>query len=148
MASNLEGAIQSLVMEINDLDKMGKSAQQGVQEAMGHKLIAVRELLREKFGVRTIGRPDVMGLRPPKEWRRWVTDNLTIGLSQTSKCICIAHDPEKESVRLRKLQHDQRYNPALTIRRVKRQWGPLFTEAHKSELATFIRERAQAEIGA
>jgi hypothetical protein len=94
MESNLDTALTTLATEVNELEADRKTGNNSKQVAMGHKLIAIRELLRERNGERTFGILDATGHYPPNGWEQWVKDNLTICLSHTRYCIWHALDPE------------------------------------------------------
>jgi hypothetical protein len=94
MMSNLDTALSSLAAEVNEFEADRKTGNNSKQVAMGHKLIAIRELLRERNGERTCGILDATGHHPPNGWEQWVKDNLTICVSQARFCIWHALDPE------------------------------------------------------
>jgi hypothetical protein len=92
--SNLDAALSSLATEVNELEADRKSGNNSKQVAMGHKLIAIRELLREKNGENIRGGLDATGRHAPTGWEQWVRENLTISSAHASKCVKHAVDPE------------------------------------------------------
>lgn len=122
--SNMDAALSSLAAEINELDKQGKS----VQAAMGHKLIAVRALLRERNGCAK-GKRDVTGNFAPKGWTKWVELNLTIGASHASDCVRFAIDPEvKARHQANRTENRVSNYPTTAIRFIRKCWPNIPTE--------------------
>lgn len=90
VTSNLDTSITTLSTEIKSLEVSNKSAR--IQ--MGLKLLALRELLREKLGELTTGRRDFTGRGAPIGWNKWVKENLSISAGTARVYIGMAHDPE------------------------------------------------------
>lgn len=141
MNDNIDGSLRSLAEEINDLDKQGK----GMQVAMGHKLIAVRELLRERNGECRRGNRGIDGLCAPRGWKEWTRQNLTISGSQASRCVRCAINPD-ELRRTRERIRGGTISLTSPLPRFKRMW-PKFTDAGKAAIAGFIREEIRRELG-
>jgi len=127
--SNMDVALRTLAQEINDLDKQGKS----VQVEMGHKLIAVREMLRENYGENKHSKKDATGNYAPNGWRKWLVDNLSISYSHASVCVKFAIDPAGSTENERRLNYRKRYNsPGYTLNGLKKCWANISTEQRSS----------------
>lgn len=126
--SNLDGSLTALAVEINALDVQAK----GVQEAMGRKLLEVREILRARNGERASGSIAADGRRPPNGWKAWVSQNLKITYIHATDCIRLAVDPE--GVRRQHSKYGARKRQSSTFLKttIKRIW-PRLSEDERNE---------------
>lgn len=140
MSDNFDIALAGLASEINALDVQGK----GVREAMGHKLIAVRQMLREKNGTRRSHHIAPDG-PVPNGWLTWIKDNLSISPSHASTCIKFALDPTgmTKKASSRWMCHSKTGKYPLTV--MRRCWSN-YTEDEKRAIAEFVRARALEEV--
>ena len=144
MNENIDSSLSSLASEINELDAQDKTEHRGKQAAMGHKLLAVRELLRARNGEHISGKRGLDGKRAPNGWQEWLKKNLTTGHTHANNCVRFALDPEGMAQRTRaKTTRDAR-SPAAVIACARRAW-PHLDDAGKGRIAAWIRERAQEE---
>jgi hypothetical protein len=137
--SNLDAALSSLATEVNELEADRKTDNNSKQGAMGHKLIAIRELLRERNGVVLYSRPDATGCRAPKYWYQWVKDNLTISPQHASTCIRYAIAPEE--MRAQKAEKNKRLhqkNPIGKIQNYLRTHLPYCTQDEKERILNTV----------
>ena len=131
MQSNMDTALHTLAQEINVLHEQAGNIEfqkNSVVVAMGHKLIALRELLREKYGTAS-GRVDATGKHAPKNWTKWVENNLPITKDHAAFCIHAAVNPDA----VRKTHNDRAKKLASTtpkpsIGALRRVWPVLTTE--------------------
>jgi len=124
--------LTELAAEINALEADRKTGNRVKTIAMGHKLIAVREILREQNGEGQ-GCLDVTGHRAPKGWTQWVKENLTIGPSYGSHCIQEAVNPGIMTERSRTSEKRHGRSVGNILGMVKKAW-PLWTEEKKQQL--------------
>lgn len=135
--NNLDTALSTLAGEINALEINRAGENKGKQIDMGHKLIAVRELLRQKNGICSGGRPDVTGNLAPKGWFQWVKDNLTLSLRQATYCVQYAGDPEGTSKRSSARSRKTRGSPTGALMYAKRAW-PIWTKEQRDEFCAGV----------
>lgn len=77
MSDNLNATLAGLAAEVNALEADRVAGNQGKMAEMGHKLIAIRQILREINGVHTKSQKALDGW-PPKGWGTWCKENLRI----------------------------------------------------------------------
>lgn len=131
MSNNHDVVLSQLASEINNLDAKRKSGNTSKIIEMGHKLIAVRVILRELYGGAR-GSLDATGNPAPNGWVRWVEDNLTIGRRHAASCIKMAVDPEAEQIRRRAIASRASYTPTGAIQRARKAW-PNWSQADRDK---------------
>lgn len=134
--SNMDIALTTLASEINALETARASDNKSKQVAMGHKLIVIRELLRQKNGAHISGHYDCTGNRAPIGWGQWVTDNLTITLDHAATCIKIAADPDGLAKKAAK-QTRYGYRAVTILRGINRGW-PTWTKEQRDEFCAGV----------
>ena len=136
--SNLDAALSSLAAEVNELEGDRKSGNNSKQVAMGHKLIAIRELLRERNGI-NFGSIDRTGNHAPKGWEQWVKDNLTISLTHARNCVQFAVDPEGMRARDKNIaNHGYNKNSARKIQLYINKLLPYCTQDEKERILNTV----------
>jgi hypothetical protein len=120
MSSNFDISLSTLAAEVNQLHTQGR----GLQEQMGHKLIAIRQLLQERNG-RACGVTGFDGMAPVG-WAAWVKCNLNISVSHASDCVRYAIDPRAERQKdAIKNKHKNTRSAATIIRSLNNIWPNL-----------------------
>ena len=122
--SNLDSSIATLMSEIKALCRDQKSAM--VQ--MGHKIIAIKELLRQKYGTMPFVKPDATGQRAPIGWTKWCEENLSISQTWAATCVRAALDPDKVFEQKQKTNKTERSSYKSVLSAVKRIWPKLSAE--------------------
>lgn len=93
MSDNFDTYLSTLAAEVNALEADRKSGNSSKMVEMGHKLVAIRAALRERYGERKSGVAGVDG-KPPDGWAHWVKGNLAIGCKHCTACIRSALTPD------------------------------------------------------
>lgn len=119
--SNLDISITVLSSEICSLIATTKS---GIV-SMGHKIIALRELLRQKYGMNIRSQKDVTGNFPPNGWRNWVRANLSISPVTARSYMKFAVDPETAFKRQRINCQKYKLTHKSALAAVRRAWPKL-----------------------
>jgi hypothetical protein len=130
MSNNMDVSLATLASEVNELHK----GNMGGQEAMGHKLIAIRELLREKNGVTIAGKLDATGKPAPLGWRLWVKENLIITQDHAARCIRYVADPEGQRKSTNATRTRLNKTSAATLLRTLNNIWPNLSEADRDKV--------------
>jgi hypothetical protein len=144
MSDNMDVALLTLAGEINALETDRIAGNQGKQAAMGYKLAAVRELLRQKNGVSPLHKlPDATGNLPPLGWTRWVADNLSLSQQHAAMCIQHAFAPEKALHTQRQSNAHARHSVAGALRRAVREW-PTWSHEQREQFCAGVAKLLEA----
>lgn len=139
MQSNSDAALASLAGEVNELSKQ----REGAMFEMGRRLVAIRQILRETNGENTASSPGSDGY-PPKEWRKWMSDNLSISASHAGDCIRRFINPNLEAEIERKKAAKQLYHSPATITRCFKNIWPNLSQEQRDKVLDDIIAFAKA----
>jgi len=135
MFDNARTVLTQLAEEVNTLEADRSSSNRGKMVEMGHKLIAIRAVLREQNGEILGGFAAADG-RTPIGWVQWVGENLTITPNSAARCLRLALDPmaiEKKRVK----GTEGNYTPAGAAQRARKAW-PTWTQEQREQFSALV----------
>lgn len=132
---NLDTTLAGLAAEVNALEADRVAGNQGKMVEIGHKIIAIRQILRETNGETMTGGIAPDG-RAPVGWTKWVKENLSISRSYAQDCVQHVFNPE---VKKRRAETNRRsaLSPTGALQRAKRAW-PNWTQEQRNEFSAGV----------
>lgn len=138
MSNNLDTVLSDLAREVNELEVQRTAGNQGKQIEMGHKLIAIRQILREVNGERSMGTSASDG-HSPNGWGLWVKENLSISHAHVKLCIQSALNIEHVRAKIGR----NKQSPAAALRAASRGW-PTWTREQREQFSAGVLQLLRA----
>lgn len=136
--NNSETVLGQLAAEVNLLEADRKQGNQSKMGLMGHKLLAIREILRELNGVNR-GTLDPTGHHAPAGWGNWVKNNLTISLTQAKHCIQVAVNPDSYYHRMATNKKKYYTTATFCFHSLKKNWPAWPEEEREKFTRSFLK---------
>lgn len=134
MSNNTDTVLTQLAQEVNELEAQRTGGNQRKTIEMGHKLIAIRQILREVNGESNYQK--ALDGRPPVGWGVWAKHNLSISVSHAAVCIQYVLDPDARARKTAQVIGHQ-YTPRGALERAKRAW-PNWTHEQREQFSTGV----------